>query len=72
MMAMGGRVNGGFYGTQPASIPIRRTRRSRTTGTTSTMRSTSGRSTQVIDRWLGGNSQSVLGGNFARPDLTFI
>ena len=27
---------------------------------------------QVIDRWLGGNSQSVLGGNFARADLAFI
>ena len=27
---------------------------------------------QVIDRWLGGSSQTVLGGNFVRPDLTFI
>ena len=47
MMAIGGRVNGGLYGTAPSLEPgSRPTRRSRTTPATSASRPTSARSTR--------------------------
>ena len=73
MMAMGGRVNGGFYGTAARLNPDPQNPTLENNGNdvhyAIDFRSVYA---QVIDRWLGGNSQSVLGGNFARPDLTFI
>jgi uncharacterized protein (DUF1501 family) len=73
MMAMGGRVNGGFYGTAARLSPDPQNPTLENNGNdihyAIDFRSVYA---QVIDRWLGGNSQSVLGGNFARPDLTFI
>jgi len=73
MMAMGGRVNGGFYGTAPRLTPDPQNPTLENNGNdvhyAIDFRSVYA---QVIDRWLGGNSQNVLGGNFARPDLSFI
>ena len=73
MMAMGGRVNGGFYGTAARLNPDPQNPTLENNGNdvhyTVDFRSVYA---QVIDRWLGGNSQGVLGANFARPDLTFI
>jgi uncharacterized protein (DUF1501 family) len=73
MMAMGGRVNGGFYGTAARLNPDPQNPTLENNGNdvhyAIDFRSVYA---QVIDRWLGGNSQNVLGGNFVRPDLTFI
>jgi uncharacterized protein (DUF1501 family) len=72
-MAMGGRVNGGLYGTAARLNPDPQNPTLENNGNdvhyAIDFRSVYA---QVIDRWLGGNSQSVLGGNFARQDLTFI
>jgi uncharacterized protein (DUF1501 family) len=73
MMAMGGRVNGGLYGTAARLSPDPQNPTLENSGN-DVRYAIDFRSVyaQVIDRWLGGNSQSVLGGNFVRPDLTFI
>jgi uncharacterized protein (DUF1501 family) len=73
MMAMGGRVNGGFYGTAARLNPDPQNPTLENSGNdvhfAIDFRSVYA---QVIDRWLGGNSQGVLGGNFTRTDLGFI
>jgi uncharacterized protein (DUF1501 family) len=73
MMAMGGRVNGGFYGTAPNLSPNPGNPTLENNGAdvhyAIDFRSVYA---QVIDQWLGANSQSILGGNFRRPDLSFI
>ena len=68
MMAMGGRVNGGLYGTAPRSRRIPETRRSRTTPADVRFE-TDFRSVyaQVIDNWLGADSGRMLGGDFRNP-----
>jgi uncharacterized protein (DUF1501 family) len=73
MMAMGGRVNGGLYGTTARLNPDPQNPTLENNGN-DVRYAIDFRSVyaQVIDRWLGGNSQTVLGGNFARPDLGFI
>jgi uncharacterized protein (DUF1501 family) len=73
MIAMGGRVNGGIYGTAPNL---------RMDPSNPTLENASGdvhwetdfRSVyaQVIDAWLGGNSVALLNGNFRKPGLTFV
>jgi uncharacterized protein (DUF1501 family) len=73
MMALGGRVNGGVYGTSANLAPG---------STNPTLENNSGdvryetdfRSVyaQVIDNWLGANSVSLLGANFRTPSLTFV
>jgi uncharacterized protein (DUF1501 family) len=73
MMAMGGRVNGGFYGTAARLNPDPQNPTLENNGN-DVRYAIDFRSVyaQVIDRWLGGSSQNVLGGNFARTDLGFI
>jgi len=73
MMAMGGRVNGGFYGTAARLNPDPQNP-TLENGGNDVHYAIDFRSVyaQVIDRWLGGSSQSVLAGNFTRSDLTFI
>jgi uncharacterized protein (DUF1501 family) len=73
MIAMGGRVNGGLYGTA-ANL--------NTDPSNPTLENAAGdihwetdfRSVyaQVIDSWLGANSAQILGGNFRKPGLTFV
>src|SRR5438309_9268139 len=73
MFAIGGRVNGGLYGTA-ANL--------NTDVSNPTLENAAGdihfetdfRSVyaQVIDNWLGANSQQILNGNFRKPGLTFV
>lgn len=73
MMALGGRVNGGLYGTASNLAP----------GTTNaTLENNSAdihyetdfRSVyaRAIDNWLGANSVSILGGDFRKASLTYV
>ena len=73
MMAMGGGVRGGIYGTAPNLNPIAgNPTSSRTRG--DVRYDTDFRSVyaEIIDNWLGGNSVAVLGGDFRNPALNFI
>jgi uncharacterized protein (DUF1501 family) len=73
MLAMGGLVRGGIYGTAADLNP---------TGTNPTLENGSGDVTfendfrscyaRVIDNWLGGDSVGVLGGNFKKSSLAFV
>jgi uncharacterized protein (DUF1501 family) len=73
MMAMGGRVNGGLYGTAPVL---------NTDPANPTLENSAGdvhfetdfRSVyaQAIDSWLGGDSRSILNGDFRKPGLGFV
>src|SRR5581483_856599 len=74
MMVMGGRVNGGLYGTAP-NLNNNDTKNP-------TLENAGGDVTfetdfravyaQIIDNWLGANSQALLGGSFRKPGLNFI
>jgi len=72
MLALGGAVRGGIYGTAPSLA---------TDGNPTLENSgndihyeTDFRSVyaKVIDNWLGGDSVGVLGGNFRKPGLEFV
>jgi uncharacterized protein (DUF1501 family) len=73
MLAMGGRVNGGLYGTAPNL---------NTDPSNPTLENAAGdvhyetdfRSVyaQVIDGWLGANSVALLNGNYRKASLTFV
>ena len=73
MLAMGGLVKGGIYGTAASLNPD---------PSNTTLENSGGDVTfendfrsayaQVIDNWLGGNSAGVLGGNFKKASLGFI
>jgi uncharacterized protein (DUF1501 family) len=73
MIAMGGGVKGGLYGTAPSLNPAPGNPTLENGGADVTFQ-TDFRSVyaQVIDQWLGGDSRSVLGGNFRAPALTFV
>jgi uncharacterized protein (DUF1501 family) len=73
MLAMGGLVHGGIYGTAPDLNPG---------GTNPTLENANGDVTfendfrscyaRVIDNWLGADSVGVLGGNFKKASLAFV
>jgi uncharacterized protein (DUF1501 family) len=73
MLAMGGLVRGGIYGTAADLNP---------NNSNPTLENSSGDVTfendfrsayaRVIDNWLGGDSTSVLGGNFKKASLNFV
>lgn len=73
MLAMGGRVNGGLYGTAPNL---------NTDPSNPTLENSAGdvrfetdfRSVyaRVIDSWLGGDSRAILGADFRNGGLTFV
>jgi uncharacterized protein (DUF1501 family) len=73
MMAMGGRVNGGLYGTAPNlnTDPKNPTLENAAGDVTfeTDFRSVYAR---VADSWLGTDSVALLGGNFRKTSLTFV
>ena len=73
MMAMGGSVHGGLFGTAPslAADPQNPTLENNTQDVKfeNDFRSVYAR---VIDNWLGGDSVAVLGGNFRKIGLDFV
>ena len=73
MLAMGGGVRGGLYGTAPSLNPDASNTTLENNGN-DVRYETDFRSVyaKVIDNWLGGDSVSVLGGNFRKTGLDFI
>jgi uncharacterized protein (DUF1501 family) len=73
MMAIGGRVNGGLYGTAPSLNPDPANPTLENNGADvrfeTDFRSVYAR---IIDNWLGGSSQTILGGDFRNAALGFI
>jgi uncharacterized protein (DUF1501 family) len=73
MLVMGGRVNGGLYGTAPNlnTDPKNPTLENNAGDVTY---ETDFRSVyaQVLDNWLGASSATLLGGNFKKAGLSFI
>jgi uncharacterized protein (DUF1501 family) len=73
MLAMGGAVRGGLFGTAPslANDPQNPTLENNANDIhfETDFRSVYAR---VIDNWLGGDSTAVLGGNFRKPGLDFV
>lgn len=73
MFALGGRVNGGLYGTAP-SLAVGTSNATLENSSGDVHYETDFRSVyaQVIDRWLGTDSTAILGGDFRKPSLAFI
>jgi uncharacterized protein (DUF1501 family) len=73
MMVMGGRVNGGLYGTA-ASLSANPSNPTLENNAGDVTFETDFRSVyaRIIDGWLGVNSQAVLGGDFRSARLTFL
>jgi uncharacterized protein (DUF1501 family) len=73
MMALGGGVNGGLYGTAASLNPVPDNpsleNRGADVAYETDFRSVYAR---VIDNWLGADSVSVLGADFRKPSLTFV
>jgi uncharacterized protein (DUF1501 family) len=73
MMAMGGNVNGGLYGTAASLDPASSNPTLENNGLDVTYE-TDFRSVyaRVIDNWLGADSTNILGGDFRKSTLSFI
>jgi uncharacterized protein (DUF1501 family) len=73
LLAMGGTVHGGLYGTTASLNPDPQNPTLENSGGDVTYE-TDFRSVyaRVIDNWLGGDSVSVLGGNFKKAGLDFV
>jgi uncharacterized protein (DUF1501 family) len=73
MMAIGGRVNGGFYGTAP-NLSLDPRNPTLENNAADVRYETDFRSVyaQVLDSWLGTDSVRLLGGNFRKAGLAFI
>ena len=73
MLAMGGAVRGGLYGTAPSLNPDPQNSTLENNGA-DVHYETDFRSVyaKVIDGWLGGDSVTVLGGNFRKTGIEFV
>jgi uncharacterized protein (DUF1501 family) len=73
MLAMGGGVRGGVYGTAP-SLSSDASNPTLENSAGDVKFETDFRSVyaKVIDNWLGGDSVSVLGGNFKKSGIDFV
>ena len=72
MLAMGGLVRGGIYGTAPDLNPNGNPTLENASGDVTYETDFRSAYARVIDNWLGGNSVSILGGNFQKASLNFI
>jgi uncharacterized protein (DUF1501 family) len=73
MLAMGGGVRGGLYGTAASLNPDPQNPTLENNGADTTYE-TDFRSVyaKVVDNWLGGDSVNVLGGNFKKSGIDFV
>jgi uncharacterized protein (DUF1501 family) len=73
MMAMGGRVNGGLYGTAP-NLSLDPANPTLENNAGDVRFETDFRSVyaQVLDSWLGADSRSILGADYRKASLTFV
>ena len=73
MLALGGKVQGGLYGTAPNLNPVS-SNPTLESGGLDVKFETDFRSVyaQVLDNWLGTSSVSLLGGNYKKSGLAFI
>jgi uncharacterized protein (DUF1501 family) len=73
MMAMGGRVNGGLYGTAPV-LNLDPNNPTLENNAADVRFETDFRSVyaQVIDQWLGADSRAILKGDFRKAGLGFV
>jgi uncharacterized protein (DUF1501 family) len=73
MLAMGGGVRGGLYGTAASLAPVPDNPALENNGNDVTYE-TDFRAVyaRVIDAWLGADSVAILGGNYRNPAVTFI
>ena len=72
MMAMGGRVSGGLYGTAPRLAMDGNPTLENSSGDVHFETDFRSVYAQVIDNWLGANAASILGGNYKKDGLGFI
>ena len=74
MMALGGNVNGGIYGTAASLNPSGNGGGTLENNGADVTFETDFRAVyaRVIDNWLGANSTAILGGDFRKPSLAFV
>ena len=74
MMALGGTVNGGIYGTAPNLNNTDTQNPTLENNGNDVKYETDFRSVyaRVVDSWLGSDSVALLGGDFRKSSLTFI
>jgi uncharacterized protein (DUF1501 family) len=72
MLALGGLVRGGIYGTAADLNPNGNPTLENSGGDVTFENDFRSAYAQVIDNWLGGNSVGILGGSFKKASLNFI